>query len=122
MKCDQGIDVIALSMDADPPMCVVVGKLDGKQQSCVIDAWFQDGVEAPLQSHVLADYFAITVHGFDKDGDEASSVYHPRLEGLGQAIHRDAHGRFENRAAQRMETRFLESAARLPAVFDKHGA
>lgn len=122
MICDQGIDVIAISLDADPPMCVVVGKQDGKQQSCVIDAWFQDGQEKPLNTHLLADYFAITVHGFDKEGDEASSVYHPRLAGLGPEIYRDAYGRFDNRKAERMETRFLESAARLPAVFDKQGA
>lgn len=122
MICDQGIDVIAVSLDADPPMCVVVGKHDGKQQSCVIDAWFQTGNEKPLATHVLADYFSITVHGFDKDGDEASSRYDVQLQGLGPEIYRDAYGRFDNRKAERMETKFLESAARLPAVFDKQGA
>lgn len=122
MICDQGIDVLAINLDAKPAMCVIKGKADGKSQACSIDAWFQNGVEKPLQSHVLADYFTITVHGFDKDGDEASSRYDIPLQGIGPEIYRDAYGRFTERAGERMEKTFTDTAARLPATFDKEGA
>lgn len=113
--------MLALTLDASEPTCVVQGP-DGQSQACRIEAWFRDGDEKPITSHILADYFTINVHGVDKDGDPATSRYDVRMQGIGPEIRRDAYGTFTSREGARMEQRLMETAARLPSVFDKQGA
>jgi len=114
MIANQGVNILAINMEGESPMCLVEGP-DGKQQLCPITGWFARG-DPPtrVSSYLLADLFSFDVFGFTAQGEECQIRYDGRLEGLGQPVPRAADGTFGTKAGRGLADGFQDNAARLP--------
>lgn len=121
MLCTKGITVLAISFDASPPAVLVEGP-DGYVQVCPVKKWFRHG-DPPQEvaTHLLADLATVEVLGWDEAGEPAQGRYDVKLQGIGEAIQRNADGTFGEAAGRRLEQALSARATRLPAVFDQEG-
>jgi len=98
MIADQGGQILAINLEARQ---VLFQAPDGKNQICDIKQWH--GFSGAIVSGPeLAVTFAFEVDGFDKNGVPVVVRYDGQMQGVGEAIPRQADGTFGTKAGRRL--------------------